>query len=243
MMVRKLLIVLSGLAVFAIASPVVANATQPDPDHKVTICHRTNAVTNPYRIITVDEAAVDGEGGADHVGVHTGPLVVTEGEAQFFKDQGIKWGDIVPPFYADGSPRPEGSATLNWDIEGQEIFELGCKLPVETTPSPTPTPEPPVVCPEGTDNAGEEIPEGETVESFCNDDEPSPSEPPSPSPSQPPIGNPNPPTKTDTPVAGPLPVTGPREDLIFHLGLAFLGLLVLAAAAFRVASWAKTRGN
>jgi hypothetical protein len=39
----------------------------------------------------------------------------------------------------------------------------------ETIDSCTGTP-PPAVCPEGTDNAGQEIPEGETAESFCTDE-------------------------------------------------------------------------
>lgn len=50
--------------------------------------------------------------------------------------------------------------TINVDAQGdQAVLGNHCK-PVET---------PPEVCPEGTDHAGDPIPEGETVESFCND--------------------------------------------------------------------------
>lgn len=37
----------------------LAAATQPDPEHKVTICHRTASDTNPYVFIEVDEASLD----------------------------------------------------------------------------------------------------------------------------------------------------------------------------------------
>ena len=36
-----------------------ALATQPDPEHKVGICHRTASDTNPYVYIEVDEASLD----------------------------------------------------------------------------------------------------------------------------------------------------------------------------------------
>jgi len=46
-------------AVFAVAATTQALATQPDPEHKVTICHRTASDSNPYVEITIDEAALD----------------------------------------------------------------------------------------------------------------------------------------------------------------------------------------
>jgi hypothetical protein len=46
-------------AVFALAATTQALATQPDPEHKVTICHRTASDSNPYVEITIDEAALD----------------------------------------------------------------------------------------------------------------------------------------------------------------------------------------
>ena len=93
----------------------------------VTICHRTNADNNPYVQITVDEASVDGTGGADHLGQHTGPVWDPT-----LKPQHIKWGDIIPPFDVNGDPRPNPELTQNYvDNEaGQAIFENDCK-PVE----------------------------------------------------------------------------------------------------------------
>ncbi len=57
-----------------------AMATQPDSfdgtnldgtnyvedGHKVTICHRTGSASNPYVVITVDVAAINGDEASDH---------------------------------------------------------------------------------------------------------------------------------------------------------------------------------
>ncbi len=51
-------------------------------------------------------------------------------------------------------------------------FAVGNEQPGDEELVNCPTFQEPEVCPEGTDHAGEEVPEGETEESFCNDEEP-----------------------------------------------------------------------
>jgi len=143
---RRIAVLLAALLALAFAGAARVGATQPDPLHKVTICHRTNSETNPYVQITVDEASVDGDAGndngqGDHLIEHVGP-VFTAG----LKDLGVEWGDIIPPFYSDGETLT-GYATLNWDEAGQAIFANGCDLvqPSEepsTAPSEEPSTEP-----------------------------------------------------------------------------------------------------
>src|SRR3546814_4721938 len=84
-----------------------AGATRGDV-HKVTICHRTNAVTNPYVMPTVDFAAADGtqQGGPDHMSLsHSGPPFDPAATYPTPRN-GYQWGDIIPPvpyLNADGS--------------------------------------------------------------------------------------------------------------------------------------------
>jgi hypothetical protein len=79
---------------------------------KVTICHRTNANSTPY-IINEPDANGDVSGHADH----TGPVW-----DETLKAQHIEWGDIIPPFTHSGG----FFAGLNWDSEGQAIYENDC---------------------------------------------------------------------------------------------------------------------
>ncbi len=95
--------------------PVVAQ----QPAEKVSFCHRTRAVINPYRLITTDADSIVKIG---H-GNHTGPVFPAD-----------NWGDIIPPFEYSGGSFPG----LNWPA-GAAILAAGCAVhetvepPEETT--------------------------------------------------------------------------------------------------------------
>lgn len=103
-----------------VLSLVNSQSAQAEPS--VTLCHATNAASNPYVSITVDVA-----GGWDGHDKHTGPV---------FDDSmksGDNWGDIIPPTTYNGV-----EFSLNWDAAGQAIWNNGC-TPPSTQPSTTVT--------------------------------------------------------------------------------------------------------
>lgn len=84
---------------------------------KVEICHATASYKNPY---VINEPAADGDV-SGHAG-HTGPI--------FFSGIEEQWGDIIPPFYYDdGGEEPAFFPGLNWDADGQAIYENDCVMP------------------------------------------------------------------------------------------------------------------
>jgi hypothetical protein len=119
---------LVGVCTIAFLSTLSAVATQTHQPHRVTICHATNSVSNPYVRLTVDEAAVDGQEGkdngrGDHLLNHSGPVFDAANPVP-------GWGDIIPPFYSDGLT-PTGFSSANWDDVGQGFFDNGCNTPGE----------------------------------------------------------------------------------------------------------------
>jgi hypothetical protein len=126
---RSALGALSVAALVGSSLAIAATTASGDPAANVTICHRTNSVSNPYTMPTVDESAVDGDTGndngqGDHT-THTGPVFDFNNPPPP-PHNGDQWGDIIPPFDENGNPRPEGAPTLNWNAAGQAIFNNDC---------------------------------------------------------------------------------------------------------------------
>jgi hypothetical protein len=115
-------IALAGLGVS------IAGATKPNPEHKITLCHRTDSRSNPYVTESVDVASALFEG---HDG-HNGPVFSPD------LPKHVKWGDIIPAFdFGPGEQYAGKNLTA-----GQAILDNGCVLPGTTTTSASTTTEP-----------------------------------------------------------------------------------------------------
>ena len=111
----------------------VSAASQNGDDHKVTICHRTNAENNPYVVITVDKASLFKRGHD----THDEGGVYQPGD----KARGVRWGDIIPAFDYFASPKDQRDGIVShYDglniAEGQSILDDGCEVPDENPPEP-----------------------------------------------------------------------------------------------------------
>ena len=101
----------------AASGGATGGAAAPEPSRKVTICHRTHAVTNPYVRITVDYNSVNKKSGHQiHDEIFAGEHVFKAGIYKRAKDK--DWGDIIP---ADPSGLNRWKA-LNWTPLGADIY-------------------------------------------------------------------------------------------------------------------------
>jgi hypothetical protein len=113
---------------------VPANAAPSRSSEKVTICHRTSAVTNPYRMITVSVNSIVSNNG-HHNNVHNheanGADPETNGPGVFnpatqYAPSQKKWEDIIPPFYYNVTQGQTVTRTYfegrNWTTAGKDIY-------------------------------------------------------------------------------------------------------------------------
>jgi len=136
-----------GASAFVGVAATSATATTTHDSEKVTICHRTHSVTNPYRMITVSKNSVNGP-----LNPHTGPgaTSATVGDhAGYVHNKYGKtgahtraypsnphvfdptfaysgpnkvWEDIIPPFTQTKSGGTASYEGFNWSDEGKAIY-------------------------------------------------------------------------------------------------------------------------
>ena len=132
---RTLLRVGVGLVWDSLSSARLTTRAAATPQSKVTICHATSSVKNPYVKDSVNEnSIVTPSGTPTGHGEHTGPVY-----------PGRRWGDIIPPFpYNNDHGGTSIYPGLNWTTDGQAIWNGGClvdlteppELPTTTTTHP-----------------------------------------------------------------------------------------------------------
>jgi hypothetical protein len=126
-------------AVLLLAGSASAKPPGPNDNHIITFCHRTDADTNPYRVITTDVATFFKAGHDGHNGPVWNPTL---------KPNHLDWGDIVPAFDYLGNrgqtvsyPGKNLTSTGGEDgtTTGADILANDCMMP--STPTSTLTSE------------------------------------------------------------------------------------------------------
>jgi hypothetical protein len=98
----------------------------------IPICHRTNSDSNPYGSESPDFDSIVKRKGH---GSHTGPVWNST-----LKDSYTKWGDIIPSFwYQTNKTTKTFYPGLNWNIDGQKIYNNNCAFPSEQPPTESDT--------------------------------------------------------------------------------------------------------
>jgi hypothetical protein len=112
------------------SSNVSAAAPTGTVPAKVTICHRTNSVTNPYTRITVAQSAI-GSSGSKHGSLHddwatslygSKPVPNVFNPSKTYPSNDKNWGDIIPDVDVNGNPFTGSGAGLNYSGIGIAIY-------------------------------------------------------------------------------------------------------------------------
>lgn len=114
---------IAGTAVVGVvaspASPASAARSQ-----KVTICHRTNATTNPYRLITVSQSSITRNNGhTRHDNRTANNQYGVFDPNTTYPSNAKNWSDIIPGGDADGLLfNGSNSIAQNWDAAGKAFM-------------------------------------------------------------------------------------------------------------------------
>ncbi|MEY3147091.1 MAG: hypothetical protein RL688_310 [Actinomycetota bacterium] len=113
------------------SSNVSAAAPTGKVPAKVTICHRTNSVTNPYTRITVDQDAIGTSRSKHGSGAHddwatslygSKPVPNVFNPSKTYPSNDKNWGDIIPDVDVNGNPFTGSGAGLNYSGIGIAIY-------------------------------------------------------------------------------------------------------------------------
>lgn len=129
---RTISVVTLALGSMLWSAPVFATANSKsndtEPEQKVTICHATDAQTNPYVKITVSANAIANRQDFNGHGVQH------EGGVWFKGIADHAWGDIIPAFTTNGISYPGQNATA-----GAAILKNDCNIPAAVIVTEVPT--------------------------------------------------------------------------------------------------------
>jgi len=131
----RFLIAIGTISSLLVVAPIGVNMVEAARAKatKYGVCHRTNAIKNPYRFITVAWSSVDPNGNGHDNPVHDGPVFNTANPAASHgttpRDSGLgseaggsnnRWGDIFVASRGNGNGNNFNSN--NWTTAGQAIF-------------------------------------------------------------------------------------------------------------------------
>ena len=148
---RKTIATLGIVGLGLMTTAVSANATTPDNEKKITICHATSSATNPFVSVTINLKALNGHTGAQHT--HLDIVPVNDGDIM---PQGQNLTDANLAILASGC------ATVGVDPVVPPV-DTPVVPPVDTPvvpPVDTPVDTPAV--PAGGETPGDDTPGGET---------------------------------------------------------------------------------